>query len=215
MATTNRQVNTADEGVAVAGAAGATATAGPTATRTVDDDKKKKRRLVFILIIAAVAAVLVLHGLGILTFPWEHGPRAIVAGDLFPGEGNTDDGYLEGMSQEDIRDQMQKVADESYFSFKINATPVFADGKAEGNLEIENPSYNVYPMVVQIFLDGTDELIYDSGGILPDKHITKAKLLRDLPKGVHKATAYLNAYDPKTKEWLGKQAAALEITVEK
>jgi hypothetical protein len=183
------------------------------ARREDKDDKRKKRRRVLIIILIALVVVILLHELGVLTFPWEHEPRIIVAGDLFPDVGETDDGHLENMSQEDILAQMQKIADASYFSFKINARPVFPDGSAEGNLEIENPNYNVYPMVVQIFLDDTNELIYDSGGILPDRHITKAKLLRDLPAGVHKATAYMNAYDPETKEWQGKQAAALEIEV--
>jgi hypothetical protein len=179
-----------------------------------EEERKKKRRRVLIIILIAILALLLLRGLGIFKFPWEHGPRAIVAGDLFPDESDAEDGHLEGMTPEDIMAQMQKIADESYFSFKINARPVFSDGAAEGNLEIENPNYNVYPMVVQIFLDDTDEMIYDSGGILPDKHIDKAKLLRKLPKGVYEATAYLNAYDPKTKVWQGKQAAGLKIEIE-
>jgi hypothetical protein len=185
------------------------------ARREEKDGRRKKRRLILIIILAAALVVVLLHGLGLFKFPWEHEPRAIVAGDLFPDEGDTDDGHLDNMSQEDIMAQMQKAADASYFSFKINARPVFADGAAEGNFDIENPSYNVYPMVVQIFLDDTKELIYDSGGILPDKHISKARLLKKLPKGTYKATAYMNAYDPETKEWQGKQAAGLEITVEK
>ena len=39
---------------------------------------------------------------------------------------------------------MQRKADESTFSFEVNARPTFKDGKSEGNLRIYNPPYNKY-----------------------------------------------------------------------
>ena len=138
----------------------------------------------------------------------------VVAGDLFPDIGDAKDGHLSNMTLEQIKAQMQRVAEESQFSFKINSRPVFADGGAKGSLGIENPNYNVYPMVVQIFLDSTGEMIYDSGGILPNQHIDSAKLLSELAAGEYNATAVFNAYDPDTKVWQGKAQAALIITVQ-
>jgi hypothetical protein len=187
-------------------------------TRSPDTDgereeRRKRKRIAAIIILALLILALLLHQMGVFKFPWEKESVPIVAGDLFPGQGDAENGHLSGMTPEDIKEQMQKVADASYFSFKINARPVFEDGGAEGDLGIENPNNNVYPMVVQIFLDDTGELIYDSGGILPDHHIDRAKLSKRLKAGTHKATAYMNAYDPDTKEWQGKQAAALIITV--
>jgi hypothetical protein len=179
----------------------------------------RRKRFAVILFSSALAAALLTVALlrwqGLLRFPWERSPppAPIVAGDLFPGQGGAEDGHLSNMTPEQIKEQMQKAADAAYFSFKINARPVFEDGKAKGNLGIENPSYNIYPMVVQIFLDGTNELIYDSGGILPDQHIDNAALSAVLEAGSYNATAYLNAYDPDTNEFQGKQAAALVITV--
>jgi hypothetical protein len=138
----------------------------------------------------------------------------IMAGDLFPELGDAADGHLAGMTREQILEQMQRLADESMFSFKINARPVFTSGNARGNLEIENPNYNIYPMVVQIALDDTEEIIYDSGGILPNQHIENARLNRVLNAGTYRATASMNAYDPQSKIWQGKALAALVITVE-
>jgi hypothetical protein len=159
-------------------------------------------------------AVFALHRAGLLIFPWEGKELyPIVAGDLFPGAGDAESGHLPGMTREEILAQMQKAADGAYFSFKINARPVFENGNAAGNLSIENPSYNVYPMVVQIHLDATGEIIYDSGGLYPDHHIASAKLSKALKAGKHNATAYMNAYDPDTLEWQGRQAAGLIITV--
>jgi hypothetical protein len=164
------------------------------------------------LLLMLLLLLLLLHQCGVYKYPWEKSVP-VVAGDLFPNEGDAEDGHLSGMTTEQIKEQMQKAADAAYVSFKINARPEFENGSAKGNLGIENPRYNVYPMVVQIFLDDTGEMIYDSGGILPDQHIDNAKLSVVLKAGTYKATAYLNAYDPDTKVWQGKQAAALVITV--
>ncbi|MDR1299853.1 MAG: hypothetical protein LBJ84_06355 [Oscillospiraceae bacterium] len=181
---------------------------------------RQRRRLAAVVSSSALAAALLLTAAllrwqGLFRFSWEHPPppAAIVAGDLFPGQGGAEYGHLPDMTPEQIMEQMQKAADAAYFSFKINARPIFEDGMSKGNLGIENPSYNIYPMVVQIFLDGTNELIYDSGGILPDQHIDNAELATALAAGTYNATAYLNAYDPGTQEFQGKQAATLVITV--
>jgi hypothetical protein len=167
-----------------------------------------------LVLLTVCLTVVLLHQLGYLKFPWERGPRMIMAGDLFPGLGDAVDGHLATMTREQILAQMQRVVDESQFSFKINARPVFASGNAGGNLDIENPSYNMYPMVVQITLDDSEEVIYDSGGILPNQHIANARLNRALNAGTYRATASMNAYDPVTKIWQGRALAALIITVE-
>ena len=168
--------------------------------------------LAVILILAAV--LFALHRAGLLVFPWEGIElRPIVAGDLFPGAGDAERGHLPSMTREEILAQMQKAADAAYLSFKINARPVFENGSAAGNLSIENPSYNIYPMVVQIHLDSTDEIIYDSGGLFPNHHIANAKLSKKLKKGTYNATAYMNAYDPDSLEWQGRQPAGLVIKV--
>ncbi|MCL2332065.1 MAG: hypothetical protein FWC54_01065 [Actinomycetia bacterium] len=177
---------------------------------------RKGRKWALKIVLAALALLLLalaLHQCGYYKLPWEK-RGSMVAGDLFPGKGaDVDDGHLKDMTPEEIKAQMQKVADASQFSFKINARPKFENGAAKGNLGIENPRYNVYPMTVEIFLDDTDEKIYDSGGLLPDQHINDAKLLKVLKAGTYKATAVLNAFDPDTKAWQGKAQAALIITV--
>jgi hypothetical protein len=173
-----------------------------------DGDKRKTGRLLFLFLLLLLAILLLLF-----FQPWVRQPVPIVAGDFFPGSGEAQDGALSSMSQEQIAAQMQKLADASYFSFKINARPEFENGRSKGDLGIENPNYNIYPMVVQIFLDSTGEIIYDSGGILPNQHIDEARLTKSLSAGTHKATAYMNAYDPETHAWQGRQAAELIITV--
>lgn len=175
-------------------------------------NKKKWLSRILIMLLLIIILILTLHQCRYIKLPSD-APQRIIAGDLFPGQTDAQNGNLPSMTPEEILEQMQRLADASKFSFKINARPVFEDGNSKGTLEIENPNYNTYPMVVQVFLDDTGELIYDSGGIMPNQHIAKAKLTKVLKKGTYKATAYLNAYDPDTKVYKGKSAAELIITI--
>ncbi|MGI6153251.1 MAG: hypothetical protein ACOYJB_05360 [Christensenellaceae bacterium] len=174
------------------------------------DRKKQKRRiLVGVLLLAAAILGVVFYTIGL------RGTQAgrMVAGDIFPGSGTAQTGHLPEMTEDAIRAQMQKTADETMFSFKINAQPVFESGNSEGTLRIENPAHNVYPFVVEIYLKETGEKIYDSSGILPNHHIDTAKLNVSLEKGTHEAAAYINAYDPNTQEYQGRSAVDLSIII--
>jgi len=175
--------------------------------------KEKKWLLrIFIAVLLIAILLLVLKQCGVFD---KHEPAPVIAGDLFPG-GNAEDGPLSGMTKEEILEQMQKEADKAYFSFKINTEIVFKDGKSEGNVGIENPNNNVYPMSVQIFLgkDGAGEMIYDSGGLMPNQHIDNAKLTKVLSTGTYEALAYLYAYDPETKVNIFKSTAELTIIIQ-
>ena len=175
--------------------------------------KRKRRKAIFCYFLLPLLATL---GLTICVVslldsrpPWETPKKD----NLFPGQGGAEAGHLPNMTEKDIMEQLQKEADSSLFSFKINSQPAFKDGNSEGTLHIENPNHNTYPFVVEIFLNETGEKVYDSGGILPNHHIARAALTKTLPKGSHSATAYINVYDPETMEYLGKTAAELTLTV--
>lgn len=177
--------------------------------------KRWRGILITILIFLIVLCVggMILNRLGYLNFKKEKPVQAILSGDLFPGA-NGEDGTLPNMTQEEVKEQLQKIADVSNFSYKINAQPEFATGDSEGNLFIENPNYNVYPMVVQIALeDAEDDIIYDSGGLMPNQHISMAKLNRVLPAGEYKAVATIYMYHPETQENVGKTQAGLTIKI--
>jgi len=181
------------------------------------NSRKARTRLLQIMALLLLLLLLLfsLHTLGYMKLPWGgKAPQAIISGDLFPDWGDADEGNLPNMTPDEIRDYMQKAVDGANLSFEINSAPVFKDGKSEGNLAIQNPRFNIYPIVVQITLNDTDEIIYDSGGILPNHHVYNAKLLRVLKAGKYEATATINCYDPDTKAWAGKAQAELVITIE-
>ena len=67
------------------------------------------------------------------------------------------EGIIPGYTEEEIKEILQRKADESSFSFEINSRPIFKDGKSEGNLRIANPPYNKYAIEVEIKLDSNDK----------------------------------------------------------
>ena len=173
----------------------------------------KKIKLCTKINILAVLSLIIVVALIVFISMQAVNNNVIVSGELFPNSGNAVKGHLPKMTEEEVREQMQREADKSVFSFKINPQPIFMNGSGEGTLNIENPHHNIYPFVVKIFLDETGEIIYDSGGILPDHHISTAKLTKVLPKGAYAATAYIHVYDPETSQYSGKSAVELTIII--
>lgn len=124
------------------------------------------------------------------------------------------EGIIPGYTEEQIKEILQRKADESTFSFEVNSRPVFKDGKSEGNLRIANPPYNKYAISVDIKLDSNGKTIFSSGKITPNHYIENAKLTKKLKAGEYDATATINAYDVKTGEFKGTSAAKLVIKIE-
>ena len=124
------------------------------------------------------------------------------------------EGVIPGYTEEQIKEILQRKADESSFSFEINSRPIFKDGKSEGNLRIANPPYNKYSIEVEIKLDSDGKTIFKSGKIEPMHYIENARLSSKLKKGEYDATAIINAYDTETGEYKGRSAAKLIISIE-
>lgn len=124
------------------------------------------------------------------------------------------EGVIPGYTEEQIKEILQRKADESTFSFELNSRPIFKDGASEGNLRIANPPYNKYSIEVEIKLDSNGNTIFKSGEIAPNHYIEYAKLTKRLKAGEYEATATINAYDSETREYKGTSAAKLIIKIE-
>ena len=124
------------------------------------------------------------------------------------------EGIISGYTEEQIKEILQRKADESTFSFELNSRPIFKDGASEGNLRIANPPYNKYSIEVEIKLDSNGNTIFKSGEIAPNHYIEYAKLTKRLKAGEYEATATINAYDSETREYKGTSAAKLIIKIE-
>ena len=126
------------------------------------------------------------------------------------------EGTLDGLSEAEIQKLLDDKVAEGQFMLNINTRPIFPNGTGKGTLRIENSPQNRYLMVVKIYLkeDGTEgEKIYESGAIRPGNKIETARLDVALKKGTYPVIAYFEAYDKKTKEFVGKAASTLTITI--
>lgn len=124
------------------------------------------------------------------------------------------EGYPGGISQAEMQEAMQREADKNYWSFDVNAEPVFKNGSAEGFLRIVNPPYNTYPIEVDIRLIDTKELLFQSGRLKPNQYIGYGKLNKKLPKGSYPAEVEIRAYENDGEKMFNKAYAEITIKVE-
>ena len=107
----------------------------------------------------------------------------------------------------------QQLRDESMISFSINTSPVFETGGAEGNLMLENPANNAKLLVVEIYIDDTQELIYQSKALPAGSYIENTKLDKLLEPGSYDATAYFKAYREADHSYIGQVGADLTLSI--
>lgn len=113
--------------------------------------------------------------------------------------------------KERLLEELQKYADASNFSVEISATMVFQDGRDVGIMNIANPENNIYNMIVDIYINETNKLIYKSGVLKPGDYIENDNLKVFLEKGVYDATAVVKAVAPNTNDVIGE--VAFDITI--
>lgn len=123
--------------------------------------------------------------------------------------------YDDDQKQANIEALNQKVAD-GMITISMNADPIFENGSAKGNLNIENDVSNTRPQVVEIYLKGSDgkadmnQLVYRSGKIPVGGKIQMVALDKKLPKGNYPAWVGFNAVS-EDDSYIG--TAGAEITL--
>jgi len=154
------------------------------------EDRKngKKRKWA---VCGAILAILVLLVLGV--YQWVGPGSGGDSPDVLIGAG-VKEGELNRGGENDETEANSNGKSE--MTVRLNGYPVFADGESEGSLGIENPAVNELHMNVEITLDSTGEVIYDSGAIPPNHYVDKDKLAKALEKGTHEATAHVTLFDP-------------------
>ena len=174
-------------------------------------DKKEKQKS--IRLIAIILAVF----LGFTAF-LIFGIRRCTPDKTVPDNGLVmDDNAVEGgwnkVDEDKVREGLNASVEEGYINISMNTTPVFENGKAEGNLMIVNETINKYPQKVIITRNDNGDVIYESKGIPVGSKIEKAKLLKELPAGTYECTAMFHNVNPETGESLGCAGAVIFITV--
>ena len=122
-------------------------------------------------------------------------------------------GVLPGIDVAERQAQLQERLDEGMIAFSINTSPVFETGGSEGNAQTLNPANNAKLLVVEIYIDATQELVYQSKAIPTGAYIENARLDKVLEPGEYPATAYFKAYREEDHSFIGQAGAAIKITV--
>lgn len=123
-------------------------------------------------------------------------------------------GMMPGKTQEQIEEELNRQVGEKMIAFSINSAPVFASGAAEGDILFENPGSNNKLTKLEIYRDGTEELVYSTGLLQPGSYVPQDKLDKQLAPGSYACTAYIYAYKQESEEYIGKVAAGITITVQ-
>lgn len=176
------------------------------------EEKEKRRKRLFVLIVAVIAIIALLLSLrscNLFSKPPQKEAENIVTLDALP-DSNDD---VKDMSDAEIKEKMQQTADANYFTLTINPEAIFENGTSTGSIQIVNAGQNVYPISVDIRLNDTNELIYQSGAILPNQMINGGKLMINLAAGTYQATAKILIYDTETKLKSGEAEAEMTIIV--
>lgn len=164
---------------------------------------------------AAVAAALFLAGLclcALLSGCQETASQLSPSGIVYDDAAEA--GGWDSLSQEEIEANLNQQVEEGYINISMNASPVFEDGRAEGNLMIVNETVNRYPQQVVINRNDTGETIYTSAAIPVGSKIAADALDVDLEAGSYDCTVMFHSLDPDTGAILGSAGANITITVQ-
>ena len=119
-----------------------------------------------------------------------------------------EDGAEPGLSEEEIRELLQRQVDESTISFSISSDPVFKGKKAF--IVMANPRYNAYDIDYVITVDGKE--IIRTAKIAPNQYIEEVELKEALPKGSYAGEALVTGYNKETGEKVGETIVEVTIT---
>ena len=119
-----------------------------------------------------------------------------------------EDGAEPGLSDEEIRELLQKQVDESSISFSISSDPVFKGKKAF--IVMANPRYNAYDIDYVITVDGKE--VIRTAKIAPNQYIEEVELKEALPKGTYTGEALITGYNKETGEKVGETIVEVTIT---
>ena len=122
-------------------------------------------------------------------------------------------GLLPGMTEEEIRDRLNRKVADSMMNISINPKPVFANGRAAGDLRIENIPGNSCSFTVTIRRSDTGQTILQTGVIDPGYYVEQMALDTPLPAGEYPCLALFTAYRTETWEEIGQAGTTILLTV--
>lgn len=184
--------------------------------------KKKTKRIILILII-----LLLLLGFG-GCYAWKYFTVEKPLIDM-QKELDAEIGLMPGMTEDEIKDRLNRHVAEGRFNASMNGHPTFADGNSKGNVNIENIPGNRYAFSVSIQVTNVDreafpeaaayigQTVLKTGLLEPNSFLSEKKLDVALPKGEYDCLATFTAYKSEKDANGGEQtevgATAMQIVI--
>lgn len=171
---------------------------------STEKDKRKKHKLLLLIIL-----LLLLSMGGCFGYRYLHRDDS-KSGIQREVEANL--GLLPGMSDEEIQQRLNQQLEEGFFNVSMNGQPIFKNGKAKGNVNIENVPGNRYSFTVSVQVTSVDaekypeaaeyvgQTILTTGMMDPGSYLTEKKLDVDLPQGEYVCVATFTAYKTQDDE---------------
>lgn len=130
-------------------------------------------------------------------------------------EANIVKGDIPGKSKEERQRELDSIVEEGMLSMSINATPSGSTTGADRTINwlIENPSNQGKLIRVEISLEDTGEIIYETGAIPPGNYVESAPLKELLPPGEYQCIARFYAYQEETEHYIGQAAAQIRLVL--
>lgn len=98
-------------------------------------------------------------------------------------------GFVDTENAEEVMSEMTEKVEEGMFECKMTTTWTFDNADAESpNAYVANAEGNRYTFYFDVYLDGTDEVIYSSPLLPVGTEIQNIKLEKELPAGEYGAT---------------------------
>lgn len=177
------------------------------------DTNKKAREKLPLILFSLVLLICACAMVGAYALNCDAGADVAPAPSGIVYDDNALVGGWESLSPEEITNSLNEKVEEGYINISMNTSPVFADGKAQGNLMIVNETVNRYPQRVVITLADTGEIIYASGAIPVGSKIEADTLDVVLHAGTYPCIATFHSLDPDTGAILGSAGANITITI--
>lgn len=167
------------------------------------ETKKSKKKVAIIIVVAVIALVVTLLCLNYA--------NDVAESKTLERETAAEMGIMPGMSEEEIRDRLNRKVAESMLNVSFNPTPVVQDGKMD--IAIENIPGNNYSFTVTVTRVDNNEVILETGVIDPGYYVRDISMDKKLAAGEYICVATFTAYDPKTLDEIGETGAQMVVTV--
>ena len=184
--------------------------------------KESKKRLPIAIVVLTLLMCFLIGGYMIWKYIKVEAPARALQKEL-----EAEIGLMPGMTEDEIIDRLTRHVAEGRFNASMNSNPTFANGRAKGDVTIENIPGNRYAFNVTVKVVGVNTKLYPeaenylgqtvmtTGLLEPGSYLMEKKLDVDLPKGEYDCIATFTAYQSE-KDADGKDpkevgATALQI----